>query len=274
MEEVHRTIGSSQLHHEFSPDYRGILNSNIKCARLLKEFSVDDDRPVVFFLHGYNTSFEQALHQTRKLSAEIGGSVTLALWSWASLGLKSGYLADLDHIQLGMHSATRFLNSLTPDVRVGQFQVLSHSMGGNLAMHFASEAKKNGLQLSNLIFVAADIERRKFIRAHRDGIFGSAHRTIYAADDDIALQVSRSVRPNSPPRVGHGGNEILVLSGLDSIDTSMVTTGFSLRHSHAFDIKEAFEDLRLLLVDHKQAHERNLKKQIKNVLPYWIILSK
>jgi pimeloyl-ACP methyl ester carboxylesterase len=140
MEEVHRTIGSSQLHHEFSPDYRGILNSNIKCAKLLKEFSVDDDRPVVFFLHGYNTSFEQALHQTRKLSAEIGGSVTLALWSWASLGLKSGYLADLDHIQLGMHSATRFLNSLTPDVRVGQFQVLSHSMGGNLAMHFASEA--------------------------------------------------------------------------------------------------------------------------------------
>lgn len=225
--------------------------------RVREDLARTRSRDVLVFVHGYNSSFEDAALRLAQLVVDMGFDGTAVLFSWPSAGSLTGYVRDQQAARnAGFHLLDLLKNQLAM-TEADRIHLVAHSMGSEVVAKAMSLAGTTDSlpRLAQIAFAAPDVDTRVFAREVLPVLRARATRvTLYASSEDDALRASRSV--NNVWRLGLGGDSVTVLDGMDTIDASRVRgdiLGHTLFGSDAF-----LTDLHALLSEGRGPETRRL----------------
>lgn len=202
-------------------------------------------REAFVFVHGFNTTFDDAARRSAQLAYDLRFPGTPIFFSWPSAGGVLSYWQDEETIKQSAVPLAEFLRDLIVEGNFSRIHILAHSMGNRavleaLAAIAAHPVAGNPRPFDQVIFAAPDVARDDFSRAIPVVAATAQRLTLYASATDFALSASELV--NSTPRAGFGGEGMLVLPRLDSIDMTDVNTEF-LGHSYYGDSPATMADI-------------------------------
>lgn len=214
-----------------------------------------DERSALIYIHGFNTSFEDAAKRAAAIGFAVGVPVT-AFFSWPSTAVQvptsAAYKADLQEINKSTDEIARFLVKLAQESGAKKLHLVAHSMGNHgllraLYQPIAQAAIRSGIRFENVILAAPDVDRKTFLK--QSAVFKKVARrtTLYVSSGDEALYVSRLVNKESDARVGFGP-PVLVVPGIDSISVGAIDLSL-LGHSYVATSIDVLRDLTVLIWD-------------------------
>lgn len=225
--------------------------------RIEDDLARTSSRDVLVFVHGYNSSFEDAAVRLSQLVADMGYDGTAVLFSWPSAGAVTGYVRDLQNARNAGWHLHRVLRHLIPRANPDRIHVIAHSMGSEVLSKalLLMDRSDSVPQLGQVIFAAPDVDARVFgreilpvLRERASGI------TLYASSEDDALRASRVL--NGVWRLGLGGDSLVVIDGMTTVDATRVR-GDALGHT-LFGNGALLSDLHALLTEERGPTERRL----------------
>ena len=205
---------------------------------------------ILVFVHGYNSSFEDAARRTAQLAYDLDFDGTPMMYSWPSQASTMSYTVDEAVVRFSGRRMARFLREIVEQAGAERIHLIAHSMG-NRALIEALERLVVDRQdaasepmFGQIVFTAPDVDRDYFIEAVQD-IQGAAERiTLYASENDIALRSSAML--HGAPRAGLAGDAMVSAAGIDTIDMSDVDADL-LGHGYFAADEGAIYDLFRLL---------------------------
>ncbi|MGI9426635.1 MAG: alpha/beta hydrolase [Hyphomicrobiaceae bacterium] len=232
----------------------------------------------LLFVHGFNTTFDYAVFRAAQLSYDLkfdGGSF---VYSWPSRGEVSptGYSADRESAEQAEQFLSEFVTLVAKQTGATSLTVIAHSMGNKLLLPVLRNFNQRNdvdVKISQLILAAPDVDRDTFegLAKQIDGIAKGI--TLYAAANDIALDVSRQFWGGVPRAGDIPETGPLVVPGIDTIDiTATKTEYFSLNHTGYAEKTELLSDIRSLMVQGYQPPKTRLPSLIEvptQVGAYW-----
>ena len=162
------------------------------------------DRDVLVYVHGFNTSFEEARFTTAQVAADAHFGGVPILFTWASASQLLGYESDKDAATASRDALQELFTDLSQTPGVGKIHVLAHSMGAWLAMEALRQeaiAGKRDLDghLGDVMLASPDLDMDVF--ASQMAKLRPAHVTVLASNKDRALSLSSAIA-DSRQRVG------------------------------------------------------------------------
>ncbi|MGD0721326.1 MAG: alpha/beta hydrolase, partial [Roseiarcus sp.] len=138
-------------------------------------------------------------------------------------------------------------------------------MGNRILLQMLRELAQahSTLRIGAAIFAAPDVAQDVFRDQIRMASKIGVLRTLYASEYDRAILISESY--HKAPRAGSGGVDILVVKGIESVDTKLGG------HSYVFDEPKAIADFRTIVNRETKAASRGLESREKAGSPYWVI---
>jgi esterase/lipase superfamily enzyme len=235
------------------------------------------DKPkqhALLFIHGYNTSFEDAAYRAGQLAWDIPFVGYTGFFSWPSTGKFKGYLTDDAAARSSAAILKRFIGEILENPELEQLHIIAHSMGSLVLTLSLKEIISDSLyhqyldKIYQLILAAPDIDQKEF----RNTILPAFNtlgrrRTMYASDHDLALQTSGLGR-GYRDRLGQVGTDIFTAVGLDSIEASNLKTPSG--HSYLFQSPMLLSDLFYLLSQGLPPLDRRLREISKVPVNYWL----
>nr|VFK23243.1 MAG: Esterase/lipase superfamily enzyme [Candidatus Kentron sp. MB]VFK28391.1 MAG: Esterase/lipase superfamily enzyme [Candidatus Kentron sp. MB]VFK74229.1 MAG: Esterase/lipase superfamily enzyme [Candidatus Kentron sp. MB] len=219
-----------------------------------------DNNDAFVFIHGYNSSFEDAAKRTAQIAYDLRFSGAPIFYSWHSKAEPEKYSADAESVRLTETNLKLFLKEIISKEDLDEIYVIAHSMGARaLTRAFGELARENisGIQkVSEIILAAPDINVDIFREQIAPHFISSTHITLYASKNDKALELARRYN-DSEPRLGdisEDYNEPYIFPGIESIDASLVDTTF-FGHSY-YGEKPVLQDICRLYRHNLRAHER------------------
>lgn len=209
-------------------------------------------RDAFIFVHGYNVSFENAALRTAQLATDLtfeGGPI---MFSWPSKGTMSGYLSDEGAIQWSRPHLQKFIEDVCTSSNANAVHLIAHSMGSRALVEVVQALNTATLPantLKQLIFAAPDVDSGVFQQAAQVLSTMCTRVTLYASDNDKALKFSKTVHGYA--RAGEAGEDIVIVTGVDTVDASLVDTDF-LGHSGFATANPLMQDV-YYLVQHGHA---------------------
>jgi esterase/lipase superfamily enzyme len=160
-------------------------------------------------VHGYHTSFEEALLRAARIAAATKYKGRVFLFSWPSASSVVKYMIDMDGAERSELHLTGFLRAILRNPEVKRVDVVAHSMGSQLLLRSLGDLRdvfyvRDDVRLGQVIFAAPDVSKDVFDEKIRETAALADAITIYAADNDKPLKLSSYLR---------GGNERLGLIG-------------------------------------------------------------
>ena len=232
-------------------------DSNRFVQRIAADLATTRSRNILVFVHGFNTGFEDAAVRAAQIAADLNFDGTVVLFSWPSAASVTSYVRDQQAARNAGFHLLRLLRGTLVAAQPDHIELLAHSMGSEVvAKALSLTAATDSLpRFDQVILAAPDLDRRVFGREILPKLESRATRvTLYASNDDDALRASRSV--NGVWRLGLGGDSLVVIKGMDTIDASRVRAdalGHTLFGNQAF-----LADLSALLAEGKSPAERRL----------------
>lgn len=228
--------------------------------RLAKSATFKDHALV--FVHGFNTTFDNAVYRTAQIAYDLKFDGAPFLYSWPSGGGVASYTYDRESAGQAVPFLREFLDMVVKETGAKSVSVIAHSMGNQPTLQVLKDIKVSsppGVVISQIILAAPDVDRDNFENIAKD-IQGLANGiTLYASSSDKALNVSRRFH-GGVPRAGDvpdGGP--LVVPGIDTIDvTAASTDSLGLNHSSYAENNALLNDIQLLI----QTGERPPEKRI------------
>jgi esterase/lipase superfamily enzyme len=254
--------------HEFFIGSVIPVDSNRFVQRVAADLATTHSRSVLVFVHGFNSSFEDAALRAAQVAADINFDGTIVLFSWPSAGSVTSYVRDQQAARNAGYHLLRVLRGHLPAALPDRIHLLGHSMGSEVIGHAMTlAAPADSLpRLAEAVFAAPDVDSRIFRREILPHLAPRATRvTLYASNDDDALRASRSL--NGVWRLGLGGDSLTVIRGMDTIDASRVRAdalGHTLFGNQAF-----LADLASLLAEGRTPAERRLLAVQRGDLVFW-----
>jgi esterase/lipase superfamily enzyme len=204
-------------------------------------------RQVLVFVHGFNQTFEEASRRTAQLAYDLAFDGPTIAFSWPSQGRVFDYLKDQRNADLSAEPLERFLVQLKGSSKQITIHLVAHSMGNRVlarALERLGESAQvaRAKPLREVAMMAPDLDADLFRQASAR-IAASAERvTLYASSQDSALQAARGLA--GYPRAGDGGQNVVVVPGIETVDASSVQTGLlGLGHSYYADNSTILSDL-------------------------------
>jgi esterase/lipase superfamily enzyme len=162
------------------------------------------NRDILVFVHGFNTSYEEARSRAAQIVADAHFGGVAVLFTWPSRSDVFGYVSDKDSATASRDSLQALLHDLGQTPGVGKIHVLAHSMGGWLSMEALREQAIAGDRtlsghLGTVILASPDIDMDVF--AAQMARIRPADVTVFATPHDKALSLS-SLIASSRARVG------------------------------------------------------------------------
>jgi len=216
-----------------------------------------DDQALVF-IHGYNTTFEDAARRTGQLAYDLGVGTPI-LYSWPSQGTVAGYTIDETNNEWTRPHLIEFLSDLRSEVNTDTVHLVAHSMGNRSLTHALESLAGSGgdaPMFRQVALMAPDIDADVFQRL-APAFTGTADRiTLYASCDDQALAASKTV--HGYPRAGDAcAPGPVVVPGIDTVDVTGIDLTF-LSHSYYGDSRNVIYDLFHLLTNNLPPGARGL----------------
>ena len=97
------------------------------------------NRDVLVFVHGYNTSYEEARLRATQIAADMRFGGVTVLFTWPSKSDLLGYGYDKDSATASRDALEALLREVGQTPGVGKIHILAHSMGGWLSMEALRE---------------------------------------------------------------------------------------------------------------------------------------
>ncbi len=232
-------------------------DSNRFVQRIAADLAGTRSRNILIFVHGFNTSFEDAAVRAAQIAADLNFDGTVVLFSWPSAASVTSYVRDQQAARNAGFHFLRLLRGTLVAAQPDHVELLAHSMGSETVAKALSLAPviDSLPRFDQVVFAAPDLDRRVFGREILPRLGTRATRvTLYASNDDDALRASRAV--NGVWRLGLGGDSLVVIKGMDTIDATRVRAdalGHTLFGNQAF-----LADLSSLLAEGKSPAERRL----------------
>jgi esterase/lipase superfamily enzyme len=226
--------------------------------RLIAELSsrADSRHPnsVLLFIHGYNTSFEDAIFRAAQIAYDANFEGKVLVFSWPSAGDLSGYPYDEDSGRLSVGHLLTVLQVLK-ELKDEHVYVVAHSLGNQILVDTLARAalSKVNLQISELVMAAPDVDKRVFEDNAAMIASVAKNMTMYASAADKALIVSG--RFHRDMRIGFiGPDGPNLVDGIETIDVTAVGDDmFDINHSIYAAIRPVLEDLAHIIGS--EAHE-------------------
>jgi esterase/lipase superfamily enzyme len=224
------------------------------------------------FIHGYNVSFAEAARRTAQISYDLAFDGAPVFYSWPSQGTEVGYTRDEQNIEWAQTNVRAFLDLFFSSSGADEVYLIAHSMG-NRALTRAvggllTEKPEYRARLKEVILAAPDVDAEVFRRDIAPALANTGRPiTLYASSGDKALQLSKQV--HGYPRAGDSGPGLLVMPGIETVDASLVETGF-LGHSYFADTRSVIGDIFELIRSGSRAASRGALTQVSTPTgPYW-----
>jgi esterase/lipase superfamily enzyme len=162
------------------------------------------NRDILVFVHGFNTSFDEARSRATQIVADARFGGVAVLFTWPTRSELFGYVSDKDSATASRDALQALLHDLGQTPGVGKIHVLAHSMGGWLSMEALRQSaiagdRDLGGHLGDVILASPDIDMEVF--ASQMQRIRPANVTVFATPNDRALSIS-SVIASSRQRVG------------------------------------------------------------------------
>ena len=162
------------------------------------------NRDVLIFVHGFNTSFEEARWRAGQVVADSRFGGVSILFTWPSRGGLLSYASDKDSAMASRDALQSLMEDVAKTPGVGHIHVLAHSMGGWLAMEALRQAAISGDRdlgghLGEVMLASPDIDLDVFAR--QMARIRPAKVTVFATSNDRALSLSSWIADDRP-RVG------------------------------------------------------------------------
>ncbi|MBB3999827.1 alpha/beta hydrolase [Aureimonas pseudogalii] len=197
-------------------------------------------RRVLIFVHGFNSTYEEAVFRFAQISHDTGVNAAPILFTWPSQGSIFGYLYDRESANYSRDSLERIIEDTAARPDVGEITVMAHSMGSWLTMEALRQtAIRRGrlpAKLTNVILASPDLDVDVF-QEQLDEIGPERSRiTIFTSKDDRALLVSRRLAGGvqrlgavdlTKPEV----QATFERRGIDVVDLTGVRAGDGLNHT-------------------------------------------
>jgi esterase/lipase superfamily enzyme len=202
---------------------------------LRKQIKEAPSKEVFIFVHGYNSTFEDAARRCAQLAYDLDFDGTPMMYSWASAGSATAYTKDEATVQSSGMKMAQMLDDVVAQSGAERIHLIAHSMGNRalieaLQSYLANrESSKRQHIFDQIVFTAPDVDRDYFVGAIKSLSGAAARVTLYASDTDLALQSSQIL--HDAPRAGLAGIHVISLPGIDTIDMSAVPAD-SLGHNY------------------------------------------
>jgi esterase/lipase superfamily enzyme len=204
----------------------------------------------IVFVHGYDTSFDNALYRTAQIAYDLHFDGAPFVYSWPSGGAVASYTYDRESAEGSEPYLRQFLDLVVRETGAKTISVIAHSMGNKALLDVLKDmnsAAPKGVVISQVILAAPDVDADNFANLAQQ-IKGLAKGvTLYAAANDRALLVSRNFwghyRAGDVPATGP-----LVVAGVDTIDVTAASTDvFALNHSDYAQNNDLLTDIGKLI---------------------------
>lgn len=160
---------------------------------------------IVVFVHGYNSSYQEAVFQLARLSIDADARAVPILFSWPSQARITGYIADRDSTTYARDDLVQLLTMVGRSRSKQRVAVIGHSMGAWLVMEALRQLRLQGrddiIARLQVGLAAPDIDVDVF-RAQA-AVVGrlSPPLTVLVSADDRALAASSRLA-GGKPRLG------------------------------------------------------------------------
>lgn len=217
---------------------------------ILSEHATSTDRRAIVYVHGFATSFSDALRRTAQLKYDLAFKGPVVLFSWPSAGNPLSYPADQANAEWSQGALSRFVLELMQTEALSEVTVIAFSMGAKVTTAALAEATgklapAQVAKLQNIVLAAPDIDRDVFIRDLLPRLrTGGGRITLYASEKDRALEASR--RYHKVQRLGSLRPQPTIAAGLDTIDATRVDTSLT-GHAYYGDNRSVVSDLFYLI---------------------------
>lgn len=218
----------------------------------------------VVFVHGFNTTFENAVFRTAQIAYDLKFDGAPFTYSWPSGGGVASYTYDRESAGQSTPFLREFLELVMKETGAKRISVIAHSMGNQPTLQVLKDLKAQqpgGPIISEIILAAPDVDRDNFENIARE-IQGLANGvTLYAARNDYALDVSRRFHGGVPRAGDVPDGTPIVLQGVDTIDVSAVSTdSFGLNHSGYAENNAILSDIQQLIESGIRPPEKRLPR--------------
>jgi esterase/lipase superfamily enzyme/acyl carrier protein len=230
---------------------------------------------LVIYIHGYNTTFENAAKRTAQIAFDYGFQGVPLMFSWPSDGKLISYPSDREDITWSVTHIEQFFNDVLTKTRAKRVHLIAHSLGNQGLIDalntMALRRGGNGPPLfENIILSAPDFDAQLFQQQIAPNSISLAKRwTLYTSKKDGVLNISTSF--NNSWRLGL--SPVTIVPGMDIIDASEVeVTPWSLPESHSyFASKQTVVDDIIATLKGVTPARRNLLFRTKSGSTYWMI---
>jgi esterase/lipase superfamily enzyme len=209
--------------------------------------SPNDKQEGLLFIHGYNTSFNDACRRAAQIAYDLKFNGPVFVYSWPSHDALSAYAGDEEMSEWSQPHFIDFLKTLLKESGLKRLHIIAHSMGNRILLNAVYSGKLTSSEwkrLGEIILAAPDVNRLLFEQEIDKNKIGATRVTLYASNRDQAILLSKLF--HGFDRVGDTRPEIEVVPGMDSIDASAVDTGL-LGHSYIGDSPSVLGDLSELI---------------------------
>ncbi|HEY1723930.1 MAG TPA: alpha/beta hydrolase [Steroidobacteraceae bacterium] len=219
-------------------------------SQLRKQIQTAPSKDVFIFIHGFNSTFEDAARRCAQLAYDLDFDGTPMLYSWPSAGSATAYTIDSNTVGESGRKLATFLDDVISQSGAERVHLIAHSMGNRALIEalrtFLEKRAPTQRQhvFGQIVFTAPDVDREYFIDTIKSMASVAQRVTLYASDNDLALRSSQIV--NGAPRAGMAGANIISMAGMDTIDMSAVPAD-ALGHTYFAANSGAIYDLFRLL---------------------------
>ncbi|MGA2793968.1 MAG: alpha/beta fold hydrolase [Roseiarcus sp.] len=173
-----RELDADEFHAELASHISGRIGVN---------------RDILVFVHGFNTSFEEARWRGGQIAADSHFGGVPILFTWPSRGELLGYASDKDSATASRDALEQLLEDLAKTPGLGRIHILAHSMGCWLSMEALRQIAIAGSRdlsghLGEVMLAAPDIDLDVF--ASQMARIRPAKVTVFATANDRALSLS------------------------------------------------------------------------------------
>jgi esterase/lipase superfamily enzyme len=234
--------------------------------------SSSDDRDILLLVHGYNVSFDNGLRRAAQIVRDLKFRGAPVLYSWPSHASLGSYSADEANVTWTVPRLKGFLRQLLEGAGAARVHVIAHSLGNRAAIDAIRELQREALapgaaDLREFVLAAPDIDADTFRQLATDFARQPMRCTLYANTEDRALAAS-DWKHGGYARAGGGGDDLLVLPSVETIDATGHSTDF-LSHSYFAGSSPVITDLFHVIRSVKPDDRARLTRVRRGDLVYW-----
>ncbi len=219
-------------HHVMLLAQPAVLEADEFVAELDRRLRDSPGGDVLVFIHGYYTSFHDAVRLTAQIAHDVDFAGVAVCYSWPSEAWLLGYLIDGGNAEWTIPHLRDFLQLLIEHGGAKRIHILAHSMGARTLARAVRELSLRRIAtgppwFENVVLAAADVDTELFERDYADWLSRSTRRlTLYVSTADLALGGSRLLHKYT--RLGQTGplnQQAAWLANCETIDATAVDHG-------------------------------------------------